>query len=70
MPRIEKTVFISYRRTTVALALAHPAIQATGRLALAPAGLAPASRTVAPAFLWTRNHLIRLQQQLRRRDQS
>src|SRR3989442_12493025 len=42
----------------------HPAIQATGRLALAPTGLAPARRT---CLLWTRNHLIRPQQQ-RRRD--
>src|SRR5207244_11297305 len=38
----------------------HPAIQATGRLALAPTGLAPARRT---CLLWTRNHLIRPQQQ-------
>ncbi len=34
----------------------HPAIQATGRLALAPAGLTPARRT---CLLWTRDHLIR-----------
>src|SRR2546427_111404 len=38
----------------------HPAIQATGRLALAPTGLAPTRRT---CLLWTRNHLIRPQQQ-------
>src|SRR5438445_13848490 len=42
----------------------HPAIQATGRLALAPTGLAPTRRT---CLLWTRNHQIRPQQQ-RRRD--
>src|SRR5207247_6972876 len=40
----------------------HPAIQATGRLALAPTGLAPARRT---CLLWTRDHLIRPQQQRR-----
>src|SRR5881397_2132666 len=44
----------------------HPAIQATGRLALAPTGLAPARRT---CLLWTRDHLIRPQQQ-RGRDRE
>jgi hypothetical protein len=37
----------------------HPAIQATGRLALAPAGLAPARRT---CLVWTRDDLVRPQQ--------
>src|SRR5215467_13622949 len=44
----------------------HPAIQATGRLALAPAGLTPARRT---CLVWTRDHLIRPRQQ-RRRDRE
>jgi len=44
----------------------HPAIQATGRLALAPAGLTPARRT---CLLWTRNDLIRPRQQ-RLRDRQ
>src|SRR2546425_7881827 len=44
----------------------HPAIQVTGRLALAPAGLTPARRT---CLLWTRNDLIRPPQH-RRRDRQ
>src|SRR2546426_3146898 len=44
----------------------HPAIQATGRLALAPTGLAPARRT---CLLWTRDYLVRpLQHQRRDRE--
>src|SRR2546427_9148096 len=44
----------------------HPAIQATGRLARAPTGLAPTRRT---CLLWTRDDLIRAQQQ-RGRDRE
>ena len=45
----------------------HPAIQATGRLALAPAGLTPARRT---CLVWTRDHLIRPPQQRRRNREA
>src|SRR5215472_4285726 len=45
----------------------HPAIQATGRLALAPAGLTPARRT---CLVWTRDHLIRPRQHRGRDSQA
>jgi hypothetical protein len=44
----------------------HPAIQATGRLALAPAGLAPARHT---CLIWTRDGFVGPRQH-RRRDRQ